>query len=209
MATLVCERCGKVDTSLRLTVFPWVVSIVIMSFKRAKVGIFCADCRSSERWKYIGVSALLGWWGIPFGLFWTLESLAKNAGGGEQPREQNAALLVALGQEMLADGNRVGAREAWTASLAVKNEPVVERALLGLDASASPATTQSRVRPGDVVLVAGSGVVRSVPDGAAPRVAVATGTRNVVLSSRDGWTQLRLADGQVGWVPNSDIRADA
>src|SRR5258708_1818339 len=76
LATYACQRCGRTDPALRLAVFPWVVSIVIMSFKRAAVGIYCPSCRSSEKWKYIAISALFGWWGFPWGLFWTLEALA-------------------------------------------------------------------------------------------------------------------------------------
>src|SRR3989442_5507745 len=123
MTRFACQRCGKVDPSLRLTVFPWVVSIVIMSFKRAQVGIFCSACRSSERWKYFAISALFGWWGIPWGLFWTLEALANNVGGGKTPEEQNAALLAGLGQQFLENGDSCAAREAWSASVQLKNEP--------------------------------------------------------------------------------------
>src|SRR5687767_14641771 len=109
MSSFSCQRCGRADSSLRLAVFPWVVSVLIMSFKRASVGIFCSTCRSSERWKYFGISALLGWWGIPWGIFWTLEALANNAAGGKLPEEENAALLASLGQTFVDDGDLAGA----------------------------------------------------------------------------------------------------
>lgn len=207
MATVACKRCGRVDTSLRMTVFPWVVSIVIMSYRRAEVGIFCSACRSSERWKYFGISALFGWWGIPWGLFWTLEALAQNASGGKQPQEQNAALLAVLGQEFFDKGNRNGAREAWTTSLGIKKDPTVERALLMLDVGTStPTTPGSSVRPGDIVRVVRTCEVRSAPDAASPVVvASSVGTTHVALARRAGWTQVRLGAGGAGWLTDEDI----
>ena len=207
MATVACQRCGRVDTSLRMTVFPWVVSIVIMSYKRAAVGIFCSPCRSSEKWKYFGISALLGWWGIPWGLFWTLEALAKNASGGQQPIDQNAALLAVLGQEFLDGGNTIGAREAWSASLAIKSDPTVERALLMLDVHPSaPAFSGPSIRPGDVVRLIRGSHVRSSPDEASPIVvSSAAGATHVALARRSGWTQVRLGAGVTGWLADGDI----
>lgn len=207
MATIACQRCGRVDTSLRMTVFPWVVSILIMSYKRAAVGIFCSACRSSERWKYFGLSALFGWWGIPWGLFWTLEALAHNASGGRQPQEQNAALLAVLGQEFLDSGNRNGAREAWTASLGIKKDPTIERALLMLDVGASTATLSgSSIRPGDIVRVVRTCEVKSSPDAASPVVVASSiGTTHVALARRGGWTQVRLGTGVTGWLADGDI----
>lgn len=207
MAGVACQRCGRSDPTLRLTVFPWVVSIVIMSYKRAAVGIFCSSCRSSERWKYFGLSALFGWWGIPWGLFWTLEALAHNASGGQQPKDQNAALLAVLGQEFLGNGNRIGAREAWSASLRIKSDPTVERALLMLNAGASTAPVSgSSIRPGDVVRIVRSSELRSSPGPASPVVTSSSvGTTHVVLARRAGWTQVRLGAGQSGWLADADI----
>lgn len=211
MPTVACQRCGRVDTSLRLTVFPWVVSIVLMSFKRAAVGIYCSSCRSSERWKYLGISALFGWWGIPWGMFWTLEALGRNAAGGQQPKEQNAALLAALGQDFLQAGDRRAAREAWTASLALKSDPAVERALLVLDAAgAASQIPTSSIRPGDVVRVLRSTSVRSSPDPSAPFVASSTaGSTHVVLARRAGWVRVRLGAGQAGWLEDSAVAGQA
>ena len=228
MPSVACQRCGKVDPSLRLAVFPWVVSIVIMSYKRAAVGIFCSGCRSSEKWKYLGVSALLGWWGIPWGIFWTLEALANDAAGGKLPEEQNAGLLAVLGQELLESGDVIGARDSWTASLSFKNDARDERALVMLNAgtasprrvpTATPAeattpmssgysepTQAQDVRPGDVIQVVRASPVRSSPDPASPVIESSTlGTSHVVLSRKAGWTQVRLGAGRSGWLTDSDI----
>lgn len=141
MASVACKRCGKSDPTLRLTVFPWVVSVVLLSFKRGAVGIYCETCRSAERWKYVAISALVGWWGIPWGIFWTFEALARNLGGGQLPAAQNAGFLAELGQEFLDSGDREAARATWTASLRFRKDPVVERALQSLPpAWGSPAS---------------------------------------------------------------------
>jgi hypothetical protein len=209
MAAVACQRCGRVDQTLRLTVFPWVVSIVLMSFKRAAVGVYCANCRSSEKWKYLGISALFGWWGIPWGFFWTLEALGHTAGGGQQPAEQNAALLAALGQQLLQAGDEAGAREAWSASVTLKGDPVVERAILMLDVAGSASEPDSvSVRPGDVVRVLRTTGARSSPDASASVVASSTaGSAHVVLARRSGWTQVRLQAGVAGWLEDSEIVA--
>jgi hypothetical protein len=194
-----------------------------MSFKRASVGIFCSTCRSSERWRYFAISALLGWWGIPWGIFWTLEALAKNAAGGKLPEEENAALLASLGQAFVDDGDFAGAREAWDASLRMKNDPQVERALLMLNAggrgTSVTATSQgvarligehsgtsTEIRPGDVVQVVRASAMRVLPDvTSSVLTSPQLGKTFVVLSKRAGWTQVRFAAGQSGWLTDSDL----
>jgi hypothetical protein len=207
VTSFACQRCGTVDPSLRLTVFPWVVSIVIVSFKRAAVGIFCSRCRSVERWKYLGISVVLGWWGIPWGIFWTLDALVKNGAGGQRPTEQNAALLAGVGQELVERGDRVGARAAWADSLALKYDRAVDKALLMLDAvSSAPPVSTSSVRPGDVVLVLRASNVMSSPDPASVAIASSSaGARHVVLARRQGWTQVRLNAVQSGWLSDGDV----
>jgi len=91
-----CQGCGRFDHTLRVVAFPYVISILIMSFKRSEAGIFCHYCRSAKSTKCTAISLLFGWWGFPFGIFWTLESLMVNLLRGKTPKEENQQLLKQL-----------------------------------------------------------------------------------------------------------------
>ena len=79
-----------------MTAFPYVISILILTFKRYEAGIFCNECRSQKSIKHAVISLLFGIWGIPFGIIYTLESLIVNFQKGKQPREENQELLRQL-----------------------------------------------------------------------------------------------------------------
>lgn len=210
MATMACQRCGSVDPSLRLTVFPWVVSVLIVSFKRASVGVYCTSCRAAVRWKYLGVSAGLGWWGLPWGVVWTLQALATCAGGGQQPKDENATLLALLGRDFAQSGNDNDARAAFRQSLGLNHDPSVERALIMLDAAPASTRFTDSVRPGDLVRLVRASEVLATPEAGSSVVSTALlGSTQVVLGRRAGWTHVRLSTGQTGWVRDSDVAKDS
>lgn len=210
MASIYCERCGRLDSSLRVTVFTTVVSIVIASHKNPRVAILCETCRKTERWRPTILSALFGWWGIPWGLFWTLEALAENLGGGKQPAENNAALLAVVGQSLVERGDSRGALEAWNQSLAYKNDPVVERAIIELRAQGSvrAATPAVRFRPGDrVVARTGVASMYAEPAGQSATRGVLSGdSAAIVLTAHGDWLEVRFLGGGVGWLRPDEVR---
>ena len=107
-----CQSCGKFDHTLRVVAFPYVVSILIASFKRVgEAGIFCHRCRCSKSLKWAIVSLLFGWWSI-WGFFWTLGALVDNFRGGKMPGENNMPLISRLAWAHMALG-KIG--EAKTA----------------------------------------------------------------------------------------------
>lgn len=68
----------------RFVIYPWCVSVVVMSFKRSSAVYFV---EAGRRFTLPGVGYLLlsllgGWWGIPWGLIWTIECLVTHANGG-------------------------------------------------------------------------------------------------------------------------------
>jgi curved DNA-binding protein CbpA len=91
-----CQGCGKFDHTLRVVAFPYVFSILIMSFKRYEAGIFCDHCRARKSTKWTIISLLFGIWGFPFGIYWTIESLIINSKKGKKPQEENQQLLQQL-----------------------------------------------------------------------------------------------------------------
>lgn len=62
-----CERCGRLDSSLRATSFIYTISVILMTFRRGAGGVYCGRCRKTEGFKWTLVSALFGWWGFPWG----------------------------------------------------------------------------------------------------------------------------------------------
>jgi hypothetical protein len=68
----------------RLIVYEWVVSIVILTFKRPS-GIMLVRPGQSAAvvgLPYILISLFFGWWGIPWGPIYTIGSISRNLRGG-------------------------------------------------------------------------------------------------------------------------------
>jgi len=106
-----CQRCGRFDHTLRAVAFPYVVSFLIMSYKGYDAGIYCDHCRAVKSAKYAAISLLFGIWGIPFGIFWTIESLIINARKGKIPAEENRPFVQELVWANLALG-KIGEAKA-------------------------------------------------------------------------------------------------
>lgn len=69
----------------RFVVYLWVVSLLIVSFKRPSKIHYIPPGESSlvRGLPYTLCSVLFGWWGIPWGLFYTAEAIFENLGGGK------------------------------------------------------------------------------------------------------------------------------
>jgi hypothetical protein len=121
-----CGKCGRVDSTLRVTVFTWVVSLLVVSYRRGWPKILCARCRTKYALLFDLQNFFMGWWGFPFGIFWTLQALWHNSMGGQQPAENNALFLAGLGYELSRKGDLKAAVKALEASLAFKKDARVE-----------------------------------------------------------------------------------
>jgi TPR repeat protein len=121
-----CEKCGRVDPTLRVTVFTWVVSLLVVTYRHGWAKILCARCRTKYALLFDLQNFFMGWWGIPFGLLWTLRALWHNSLGGQQPEENNALFLAGLGYEFHRKGDLRAAASALKASLQFKKDPRVE-----------------------------------------------------------------------------------
>lgn len=121
-----CEKCGRTDSTLRVSATWRVYSFINYTRKSPTAKILCCRCRVKESLAASAITVALGWWSI-WGFFWTLEALFKNAGGGEQPKENNAALLNALGYQLYRAGRPQKAYEALVAALRIKPDPQSEK----------------------------------------------------------------------------------
>lgn len=71
IANLICPECGRKNPPLVGSLIRTVKSfIVLTSYKKIPV-ITCKSCADKKRKNALISTALLGWWGIPFGLFRT------------------------------------------------------------------------------------------------------------------------------------------
>lgn len=74
----------EVNRGGRLVVYTYCISILIMTFKRSSDIrlIKAGHSPAGASWPYILASLLLGWWGIPWGPIYTVESIYRNLCGG-------------------------------------------------------------------------------------------------------------------------------
>jgi len=99
-----CQRCGRLDATLRFSVFTTVVGPPLFSRRTAHPGCFCAACRRDVALRCNLQTAALGFWGVPRGTWWSLQALWINGRGGQQPAVANARLLRAAAAELWARG---------------------------------------------------------------------------------------------------------
>lgn len=78
------ELVREIEAGGRFVVFPYCVSVLVLSFKRSSGITFLRgnEDGAGSAIKYSLISLLAGWWGIPWGPIWTIASLVSNAGGG-------------------------------------------------------------------------------------------------------------------------------
>jgi hypothetical protein len=78
-----CRRGG------RFVIWQYAVSIVVVSFRRNSGIRFIRPGKTGalDCLKFSMISGAVGWWGIPWGIFWTLQSLIQNMSGGQDVTE--------------------------------------------------------------------------------------------------------------------------
>jgi hypothetical protein len=69
----------------KFVIFPYTISIVIMTFKRASSIYFIPSGEGTLRhsYKHILTNGVLGWWGFPWGPIYTVGSLYHHMMGGK------------------------------------------------------------------------------------------------------------------------------
>lgn len=100
-----CQRCGRVDSTLRVSEFSQVTSAVVVAITRAEAGIYCARCRRERASELNRHSGTFGWLG-PRAALKTLDSVASNTDGGKQDPDVNAQLLKVIAHQLVERGDR-------------------------------------------------------------------------------------------------------
>ncbi len=88
-----CFSCEKATAQPRYIIFYEVKSFIFTTTRNITQGIFCADCAQKKVMKPTLITWILGWWGFPFGIIYTIQALAINLVGGKKPKDINADIL--------------------------------------------------------------------------------------------------------------------
>jgi tetratricopeptide (TPR) repeat protein len=124
-----CTKCGKVDSSLRVSTFSTVWSFLVFSTFKGWSEILCDRCRVIQSLRFNLQVLVFGWWGIPWGVIWSIVFLIKNGLGGHQPLENNAVLLATVGRNLIDAGDYIEAEKALIESLKLKDNEYVQELL--------------------------------------------------------------------------------
>jgi len=187
-----CQSCGKFDHTLRMVTFPYVISIIIVAFKRfSEAGIFCHQCRCAKSLKWGIISLLFGWWSI-WGFFWNISALVDNYRGGKILSEYNDPFVAQLAWAHMILGKIAEAKACLAKSLKCEfNEEALQlkRELDARYPEVSPAKT-GRFRLGYLTIVfavLGIYVIGGMAlFGGTPSPQIYTLTTNVIPSGA-GW----------------------
>jgi hypothetical protein len=84
---------AEVDRGARFVIYQYCISIVFMSFKRPSEIYFvrAGEGAGGKGLKFTLLSCLGGWWGIPWGPIWTIQSIWLNSRGGRDVTQQIVA----------------------------------------------------------------------------------------------------------------------
>lgn len=91
---IVCSCCGKVSAQPRYAIFFEVKSFILQTTRSAVQGIFCSACAEKKALKATAITWVLGWWGFPWGIVYSIQAIFNNLMGGKQPANVNARLAA-------------------------------------------------------------------------------------------------------------------
>lgn len=106
----------------KFVLFPYCLSIVVMTFRRNSDIYFLRSGESAiaKAWPFALLSFFLGWWGFPWGLIWTPMALFQTLGGGKDVTQEvlgamqysNAPQEAPLAAPPIIDGTQP--RNPWS-----------------------------------------------------------------------------------------------
>jgi hypothetical protein len=115
----------------RYAIFYEVKSFIFMTTRSAVQGIFCSSCAEKKALSATAVTWLLGWWGFPWGLIYSIQAIFNNLVGGQRPASINA---------------RLAAHQAWVFAVLKRLDLARALALDALDLSKNLGVEATRMR---------------------------------------------------------------
>jgi hypothetical protein len=93
LESIACSICHKISAQPRYVIYRHVVSLVFMTRRGGRQGIFCSKCAAKQAYRASAQTWLLGWWGLPWGPIYSIRAIYSNMVGGEQPPLNNVRIL--------------------------------------------------------------------------------------------------------------------
>ncbi|ULH17079.1 hypothetical protein MF271_17300 (plasmid) [Deinococcus sp. KNUC1210] len=93
-ALVVCEGCGRDSPHLRIVQMQWAWSALVVTRHGQATLLVCPPCAGRRLGSASAKTALLGWWGVPFGWFFTPDALVGNLLAAPRPLEANVSMLL-------------------------------------------------------------------------------------------------------------------
>ncbi|WP_121354631.1 hypothetical protein [Flavisolibacter nicotianae] len=86
---------NEVDGGGKFVFYSYCFSLVVMTFKKTSAVYFIRENESAflKGTPFTLISFLFGWWGIPWGIIYTIGSLVTNLGGGKNVTAEVLQLL--------------------------------------------------------------------------------------------------------------------
>jgi hypothetical protein len=84
---------AELDRGGRFVIYQYCISVVFMTFRRPSDIHFvrAGEGAAGKGLKFTLVSVVFGWWGIPWGPIWTIQSIWNNSRGGRDVTQQIVA----------------------------------------------------------------------------------------------------------------------
>jgi len=117
-----CQVCGNQDPSLRLISYPFVFSLLVITFRRMFQGVYCS--RHANRYFVLAaiITLSVGWLGIPFGMIFTPVTLFNLFISDKRLRPANAKLLMEIAKAKQEKGSSKEAALFYSESLWLENK---------------------------------------------------------------------------------------
>lgn len=148
-----CSICGRQDETVRAVSYPYVVSVIVMTYRRQFAGVWCR-WHAALRWvAAMLVTVTVGWFGIPFGFIFTPVALFTLAKGGGRLDDANARLLREIARLKLGQNEPETAARCLEASLRFEQREDTEMQLEQLYREHGMPTTPGAI--GQMMLLAG------------------------------------------------------
>ena len=83
----------EIEAGARFVTYQYCISIVVMTFRRPSDIYFLrpGESAASKGVRFSILSFFFGWWGIPWGPIWTIQSIWNNSRGGRDLTRQMMA----------------------------------------------------------------------------------------------------------------------
>ena len=100
----------QVDNGAQFIYFAYTISLIVVTFKRTS-GVYLvqqAEKRAIRGIPFTMISLLFGWWGIPFGPLYTIESIRTNMRGKDVTDEVMATVAGYMQFEETQQNKKTG-----------------------------------------------------------------------------------------------------